>query len=77
MVPLLTSCLVLIDTDLVYRCEGIRVLLQVLAEGPHELGPSLANVFLTIIDSPRTRVYLKPQTDLEVCLSLIVGVQLT
>lgn len=57
---------VLIDVDLVARTEGIRVLLQALADGPHEISPILANAFLYLVDSPRTRVYLKPGVDLEV-----------
>lgn len=66
--PLLTSLslVVLIDVELVARTEGIRVLLQALADGPHEISPILANAFLYLVDSPRTRVYLKPGVDLEV-----------
>jgi rapamycin-insensitive companion of mTOR len=60
------SPLVLLDAELLYRCEGIRVLLQTLADGPPELGTVLTNVFLTIIDNPRTRVFLHLGTDLEV-----------
>lgn len=56
----------LLDAELLYRCEGIRVLLQTLADGPPELGTVLANVFLTIIDNPRTRAFLHLGTDLEV-----------
>lgn len=44
----------------------MRVLLQALADGPHEISPVLANAFLFLVDAPRTRVYLHPGTDLEV-----------
>lgn len=48
------------------RCGGIRVLLHGLAEAPPEVTPLLASIFLHIIDSPDTRSYLEPGTDLEV-----------
>ena len=54
------------DTDLLARSGGIRVLLHVMGEGPHELAPIIASAFLHIIDSPRTRVYLSIGTDIEV-----------
>lgn len=60
---------VLLDIDLVHRCEGMKVLLQSLSDGPSELAPVLALAFLTITDSPRTRAYLHPGTDLEMGLS--------
>jgi hypothetical protein len=47
----------------------MKVLLQSLSDGPSELAPVLAMAFLTIIDSPRTRAYLHPGTDLEMGLS--------
>ncbi|KAG9036760.1 hypothetical protein FRB95_008091 [Tulasnella sp. JGI-2019a] len=61
--------IVLIDIDLIARTEGLRVLLQCLVEGPHDLSPVLANAFLYLIDAPRTRAYLKPGSDLEIALS--------
>jgi rapamycin-insensitive companion of mTOR len=57
---------VLIDIDLVYRTGGIRVLLHALGEGPAEMGSMLVSIFLYIVDSPRTRAYLRVGTDLEV-----------
>ena len=63
------SITVLLDIDLVHRCEGMKVLLQSLSDGPSELAPVLAMAFLTITDSPRTRAYLHPGTDLEMGLS--------
>lgn len=59
-------CTVLIDIELVAKTGGIRVLLNVLAEGPLELAPLLTPIFLYIADSPRTRAYLHAGTDLEV-----------
>ncbi|TFY70661.1 hypothetical protein EVG20_g2351 [Dentipellis fragilis] len=61
--------ILLIDIDLVSRTGGIRVLLHSLAEGPLELASLLTPVFLHIVDSPRTRGYLRPGTDLEMALS--------
>lgn len=57
--------ILLIDVELVARTGGIRVLLHALAEGPLEMAPILASAFLYIADSPRTRAYLHPGTDLE------------
>lgn len=58
--------LVLIDVALVARTGGIRLLLHALSEGPLELAPIISSAFLYIADSPRTRAYLRPGTDLEV-----------
>jgi len=57
---------VLIDIDLVSRTGGLRVLLQALADGPHELAPAIVTAFLYLVDAPRTRSYLHPGSDLEV-----------
>lgn len=56
----------LIDIDLVARTGGIRFLLHALGEGPTEMGPILASAFLYIVDSPRTRSFLRVGSDLEV-----------
>jgi len=48
--------ILLIDMELMARCGGIRVLLHALAEGPSEVTPLLASVFLHIIDSPQLGV---------------------
>ncbi|KDQ62311.1 hypothetical protein JAAARDRAFT_30208 [Jaapia argillacea MUCL 33604] len=61
--------ILLIDIGLMERTGGIRVLLHALAEGPLDIAPILASVFLRIIDSPHTRIFLRPGTDLEIALS--------
>ncbi|KAG8904203.1 hypothetical protein FRB99_002106 [Tulasnella sp. 403] len=58
-----------IDIDLIARTEGMRVLLQALADGPHEISPVLANAFLYLVDAPGTRAYLNPGFDLEIALT--------
>lgn len=58
--------LVLIDIELVSRSGGLRTVLSALTDGPAELAPMIAQVFLHIIDAPRTRCYLTPGVDLEV-----------
>ncbi|KAG9315833.1 Rapamycin-insensitive companion of mTOR, N-term-domain-containing protein [Chiua virens] len=58
----------LLDIDLVARAGGIRFLLHALGEGPVEIGPILAATFLHIIDSPRTRAYLRLGIDVEIAL---------
>ena len=61
---------VLIDIDLAARTGTIRFLLHVLGEGPIELSPLLASVFLRIIDDPQSRKYIKVGSDLEVGILL-------
>jgi rapamycin-insensitive companion of mTOR len=57
---------VLIDVQCVARAGGMRVLLQMLSEGPPALASLLSPAFLYVIDSPSTRKYLRPGKDLEV-----------
>ena len=59
----------LIDLSLTVRTGALRVLLQSLADGPMEFAPYVAMAFTYIVDSPKTRVYLHPGTDLEIALS--------
>ncbi|KAG9090609.1 hypothetical protein FRC06_000953, partial [Ceratobasidium sp. 370] len=61
--------ILLIDIELVCKSGGLRTVLGALTDGPAELAPVLAQVFLHIIDTPRTRRYLTPGVDLEVALS--------
>lgn len=61
--------IMLIDIELVARTGGIRVLLQMLADGPLEISQLLTPIFLYIVDSPRTRNYLHAGTDLEIAMS--------
>ncbi|KAF9475644.1 hypothetical protein BDN70DRAFT_883456 [Pholiota conissans] len=63
--------ILLIDIDLSARTGVIRFLLHVLGEGPVEMAPILASVFLHLADCPRTRVYLQVGTDLEMAFSAI------
>lgn len=55
----------LIDIELVSKSGGMRTVLSALTDGPPELAPVLARVFLHIIDTPKTRRYLTPGVDLE------------
>ncbi|KAF8967140.1 Rapamycin-insensitive companion of mTOR, N-term-domain-containing protein [Flammula alnicola] len=63
--------ILLIDIDLAARTGVIRFLLHVLGEGPVEITPILASVFLHLVDCPRTRAYIQVGTDLEIALSAI------
>ncbi|CAE6415154.1 unnamed protein product [Rhizoctonia solani] len=63
------SEIVLIDIELVSKSGGLRSVLTALTDGPTELAPIIAQVFLHIIDAPRTRRYLTPGVDLEIALS--------
>ena len=61
----------MIDIDLAARTGVIRFLISVMGDGPVEMAPILASIFLQIVDSPRTRAYIQVGTDLEVALSAI------
>ncbi|KAF8755179.1 Rapamycin-insensitive companion of mTOR, domain 5 [Rhizoctonia solani] len=50
--------IVLIDIELVSKSGGLRSVLTALTDGPTELAPVIAQVFLHIIDAPRTDVTL-------------------
>ncbi|KAH9480426.1 Target of rapamycin complex 2 subunit ste20 [Psilocybe cubensis] len=63
--------ILIIDIDLAARTDVIRFLLHVLGEGPVEITPILASVFLHLVDSPRTRAYLQVGSDLELALTAI------
>ncbi|GLB38352.1 putative rapamycin-insensitive companion of mTOR, domain 5 [Lyophyllum shimeji] len=63
--------ILLVDIDLVSRTDGIGLLLHLLGDGPTELMPLLAVTFLHIVDSPRTRTYLRVGVDLELALSAV------
>ncbi|KAI0322355.1 Rapamycin-insensitive companion of mTOR, N-term-domain-containing protein [Amylostereum chailletii] len=73
--PFKTICIqtlaeiMVIDIELVVRAGGLRILLNTLVEGPPELSSSLTSVFLHILDSPGTRKYLWPGSDLEILFS--------
>lgn len=54
------------DIGLLVAAEGMRVVLQSLADGPHDLSPYLAMGFTFVMNKPRTRSYLRPGVDLEV-----------
>ena len=57
------------DVDLLASAEGLRVILQSLADGPAEFAPSLGLVLLFLIDRPHLRAYLRAGTDLEIALA--------
>ncbi|KAL1745112.1 Rapamycin-insensitive companion of mTOR, N-term-domain-containing protein [Schizophyllum fasciatum] len=63
--------ILLIDIDLVARTGGIRFLLHYLGEGPAEVASLIASAFLHIVDSPKTRAYLRLGYDIEIALTAI------
>ena len=65
------DCPVLLDIDLMARTGGMLLLLHALTDGPPDMAPLLASAFLYIVDSPRTRRYLSPGTDLEASFACI------
>ncbi|KXN88287.1 Protein ste16 [Leucoagaricus sp. SymC.cos] len=69
--PICIETLAEIYIDSLTRTGGLRLLLQVLGDGPAELSLMLTAAFLQIADSPRTRTYLRIGSDLEVALSII------
>ena len=44
----------------------MRILLMTLTEGPADVAPEIAMALLTVVDRPRTRVFLDRGVDLEV-----------
>ncbi|GAA5864925.1 hypothetical protein JCM8547_004239 [Rhodosporidiobolus lusitaniae] len=54
---------------------SLRVLLQSLLDGPYDLSPSLSLLFLSAIDHPETRQWLRPGVDLEIVLAGFTEVQ--
>lgn len=56
----------LFDIELVWRNGGMRILLMTLTEGPADVAPEIAMALLTVVDRPRTRVFLDRGVDLEV-----------
>ena len=57
---------VILDASLVVSAGGVRVLSQVLYEGPYELSETLAMAFLYLLDMPATRKYIRAGHDMEV-----------
>ncbi|KAI5479428.1 cytosolic regulator Pianissimo [Pseudohyphozyma bogoriensis] len=49
--------------------QGLRVVLQSLSDGPHDLSPILAMGFLSVIDKPGTRSFLRPGVDIEIVMA--------
>ncbi|KAF9046606.1 Rapamycin-insensitive companion of mTOR, N-term-domain-containing protein [Panaeolus papilionaceus] len=63
--------IMILDIDLAARTGVIRFLLHVLGEGPIEITPILAHIFLHLVDCPRTRAYIQVGTDLEIAFCAI------
>ena len=60
---------VIMDASLVVSAGGVRVLSQVLYDGPHELSDTLSLAFLYLVDMPATRKYIRAGHDMEVWLN--------
>ena len=56
----------ILDPELVVSAGGVRVLTQVLSDGPYELSDTLSLAFLYLLDMPSTRKYVRAGHDLEV-----------
>lgn len=63
--------MLLLAPELVVSAGGVRLLTQVMADGPWELADTLSTVFLYLLDMPSTRTYVRPGHDLEVHWSTI------
>jgi hypothetical protein len=57
---------VILNPSLVVAAGGVRILTQVLSEGPYELSDTLSLAFLYLLDLPVTRKYLRAGNDIEV-----------
>jgi rapamycin-insensitive companion of mTOR len=54
------------DIGLLVAADGLRVLLQSLSDGPHDLSPYIATGLLWTMDRPDSRQSLRPGVDVEV-----------
>ncbi|KAI5778923.1 Rapamycin-insensitive companion of mTOR, N-term-domain-containing protein [Geopyxis carbonaria] len=61
--------MLVLDPELVVSAGGIRVLTQVLAEGPWEIADTLSLSFLYLLDMPATRKYVRAGHDIEIVFS--------
>ncbi|SCV73876.1 BQ2448_6306 [Microbotryum intermedium] len=57
------------DVSLLVAAEGLRVVLQSLSDGPHDLSPFVSMGLLWVLDKPDTRQYFRPGVDLEILLA--------
>ncbi|SGY19034.1 BQ5605_C014g07543 [Microbotryum silenes-dioicae] len=57
------------DVSLLVAAEGLRVVLQSLSDGPHDLSPFVSMGLLWVLDKPDTRQYLRQGVDLEILLA--------
>jgi rapamycin-insensitive companion of mTOR len=58
--------ILVLDPALVVSAGGVRVLTQVLGDGPWEIADALSLAFLYLLDMPHTRKYVRAGHDLEV-----------
>lgn len=56
----------ILDPSLVVAAGGVRVLTQVLSDGPYELSDTISLAFLYLLDMPDSRKYIRPGNDIEV-----------
>jgi rapamycin-insensitive companion of mTOR len=61
--------ILVLDPALVVSAGGVRVLTQVLGDGPWEIADSISLAFLYLLDMPATRNYVRAGHDLEVGLA--------
>jgi len=54
------------NVELIALCGGIKVLFSTLLEGPTELADTIVMTVLYILDSDKTRCFLRPSVELEV-----------
>ncbi|GAA5918699.1 hypothetical protein JCM1841_006247 [Sporobolomyces salmonicolor] len=67
--------LVIRDIALLVSCDGLRVVLQALSDGPHDFSPFLSLAFLWVMDRPDTRQWLRAGVDIEIVFSGFTEVQ--
>ncbi|GAA6004172.1 hypothetical protein JCM10207_002465 [Rhodosporidiobolus poonsookiae] len=63
------------NLPLLSHSGGLRVVLQSLVDGPHELAQPLSLLLLHAVDHPDTRQWLRPGVDVEVVLAGFTEVQ--
>lgn len=62
--------ILILDPSLVVAAGGVRILTQVLSDGPYELSDTISLAFLYLLDMPSSRKYIRPGNDIEVVFSV-------
>ncbi|KTW28896.1 hypothetical protein T552_01525 [Pneumocystis carinii B80] len=63
----------ILDPALIVSAGGNKVLLQTLSDGPFEIANEIAKLFIYLLDTPATRKFIRPKSDLQLILSNVTN----